>query len=190
MFRATFASKLTDAAARGDLAAVEEMITQNHLSVDDIDDDADQGRTALFFAAENGHTKVVNFLIRNNANPNRTDDTRETPLFLAARKGHVEVVESLISSNAVVDRGDYYNFTPLMEASLGGHAKVLKLLLLNKAELERRAFGHTALKFAVAKGDPEVVDFLLSSGADSTKVKNNEIVKRFYEKSGMIEPKP
>jgi ankyrin repeat protein len=122
LFRATFASKLTDAAARGDLAAVEEMITQNLFSVDDIDDDDEESRTALIFAAVNGHPEVVNFLIRNKAN---------------------------------VNHGDHHDFTPLMEASLRGHAEVVKILLLNKAELERLAFGGTALQFAVDKGYPD-----------------------------------
>jgi ankyrin repeat protein len=176
----TFETIFTDAAARGDLATVEEMITQNLFSVDDIA--YEESRTALFFAAENGHLEVVNFLIRNKANVNLTDDFRHTPLFVSAGEGNVEVVKSLISNNAMVDRCDYHGFTSLMHASLGGHTEVVKILLLNKAELEREAFGHTALKFAVTNEYPDVVDFLLSSGANPLKVQDNEIVQKFFKK--------
>ena len=53
-------------------------------------------KTALFIAAENGHTKVVDLLCRAGADITLCSRGGETPLFLAAANGHLEIVNLLL----------------------------------------------------------------------------------------------
>ncbi len=58
------------------------------------------GVTALWFAADNGHVKVVQLLLDNRASVDKTMRNCYTPLFGAAMKAHVEVVKLLLEKGA------------------------------------------------------------------------------------------
>ncbi len=59
-------------------------------------------KTALMFAAGNGHTEIVKFLLENNANPNAKDASGWTPLMKATKAGHQSCVELLLKYKAIV----------------------------------------------------------------------------------------
>ena len=54
------------------------------------------GSTALFYACEYGHAKIVEKLLKNGANPNIQNKYGSTPLILASRWGKEEVVNVLL----------------------------------------------------------------------------------------------
>ena len=55
------------------------------------------GRTSLFFAAENGHAKAIQALARIGESPRQTDKNGRTPLIVAAMHGQVEAVRALVA---------------------------------------------------------------------------------------------
>ena len=64
-----------------------------------IDDENDEGRTALFWAAAKGHTQVVKFLIQKGADTNKQDNHRNTAVAYASQNNHHEVVDILNNLN-------------------------------------------------------------------------------------------
>lgn len=60
--------------------------------------EGEQGRTALFYAAEKGHEKMMRALHGAGANVDLADATGETPLMAAARNGHEGAAKLLVGT--------------------------------------------------------------------------------------------
>jgi ankyrin repeat protein len=52
------------------------------------------GATPLYIASQNGHSDIVNILIRNGADINLARNTGATPLYIASQNGHSDVVNT------------------------------------------------------------------------------------------------
>jgi ankyrin repeat protein len=76
-----FAGELQDAAARGDLEKVRNLIRSNPAGISA----REGGTTALHEATRAGHFEIVKLLVANGANVNATDFSKLTPLKLAKR---------------------------------------------------------------------------------------------------------
>ncbi len=88
---------LLDAARRGELEAVRELIRRGA----DVDAVRGDGMTALHFAAERGHAEVARALIDAGAAVGAgTRIGRYAPLHLAARGGHGTIVARLLEAGA------------------------------------------------------------------------------------------
>jgi len=61
------------------------------------------GRTALHYAAWNGHSELVSILLSQNANVNAQDSEGTTALHLACMDGHVAVIQCLLGNRARID---------------------------------------------------------------------------------------
>ena len=59
-----------------------------------------EGRTALFFAAANGHADVVDLLLSKDADPNMANEQGGTALHWACVNGHGGVVAKLLEAGA------------------------------------------------------------------------------------------
>jgi hypothetical protein len=59
--------------------------------------------TPLFIAAQNGHFKILVFLLSQGANPDSRRTDGATPLWIAAQMGHDHVVRQLLKAGASVD---------------------------------------------------------------------------------------
>jgi len=88
---------LTDAASRGDNDAIKFLITEMKANIH-ASCDCPHNKTALHYAAENGHHETVRLLLRLGANPNILDSRKYTALDVAKTE---EVKQILISSGSM-----------------------------------------------------------------------------------------
>lgn len=119
-----------------------------------------QGRTALQWAAYQGHVPVVTTLLHDGAAwvDRPTDAGRQipglpgqqwTPLSTAAHRGHVEVARVLLQAGAAADHRDAGMSTPLMLAANAGHDAVVSLLLQHRVAFQaQNKIGVTPLMYA------------------------------------------
>uniref|UniRef100_A0A3Q2U8E1 Ankyrin repeat and sterile alpha motif domain containing 1A n=1 Tax=Fundulus heteroclitus TaxID=8078 RepID=A0A3Q2U8E1_FUNHE len=125
------------------------------------------GYTPLHHAALNGHSAVVEALLRNEALTNIADNKGCYPLHLAAWKGDQHIVKLLIHqgrSNPQINEQNNDNETPLHCAAQYGHTQVVRLLLeeLTDPTMRNNKF-ETPLDLAALYGRLEVVKLLLSA---------------------------
>ncbi|KAJ5356295.1 hypothetical protein N7517_010904 [Penicillium concentricum] len=86
-------------------------------------------RTALHFAAEQGHLDVVRALADAGCSIDAQDKNGETPLAFAAQKDHLDIVEFLLSRGADPNIATEYYGTSLCRASSSGNINIVQCLL-------------------------------------------------------------
>jgi ankyrin repeat protein len=126
------------------------------------------GMTALHWAAYQDDVDLAKMLVRAGANVKAANRYGVTPLSLACTNGNATMVEMLLKAgadpNAPLPGGE----TPLMTASRTGSLAVVKTLIAHRAAVdskdERR--GQTALMWAAAEGNADVVQALIDADAD------------------------
>ena len=150
--------KLRQAALDGDLVGVDAAL-EARVNVNAMDAD---GRTALMFAAFNGHSDIVLKLIEKGTVVDRRDLMGRTALLYAATGPFPETVSILLDKGAqpnVVDSDEH--FSPLMHAAAEGHMSVVKILLKAGADMTLKDVdGDDAASFARQSGHVEVAKFL------------------------------
>ena len=121
-------------------------------------------KTALMFAAENGHTDIVNALAgTHNANVEAVDNEGWTALMWAARNGHTDTVNVLAGThNANVEAVSQYGRTVLMCAAVRGRTDIVNVLAgTHNANVEAvDQNGSTALLLAAEWGHTDTVNAL------------------------------
>ncbi|KAM6152582.1 cortactin-binding protein 2 isoform 2-T2 [Erethizon dorsatum] len=117
---------LQQAAAQGNVTLVSMLLNEEGL---DINYSYEDGHSALYSAAKNGHTDCVRLLLNAEAEVNAADKNGFTPLCAAAAQGHFECVELLIAYNANINHAAAGGQTPLYLACKNGNKECIKLLL-------------------------------------------------------------
>lgn len=108
------------------------------------------GKTALFYACEQGDAITVDYLLQNNANPNNPNHTDESsPLLVACKKGFINICLQLLKRGADPNASNAYGMTCLHYAVRIGNATLVEKLLemganLLACDLERRTPIHAA----------------------------------------------
>lgn len=74
------------------------------------------GKTALLYAAREGHLPVVRALLDAGAPVDERDPNDITPLLMAISNGHADVARHLIERGADINADDWYGRTPLWAA--------------------------------------------------------------------------
>ncbi|SCN76846.1 related to ankyrin [Fusarium fujikuroi] len=150
------------AAYFGNLAETQILLLESDTDLKD-----GRNRTALSYAARNGHSAVVELLLKNGANIDWRDSSLETALFRACIGGHAATAAILLENNAQVDLDDGEGQTPLSFAAEFGHAAIVQLLLDNDADVDEVTnYGKTPLLLAAEEGHINIVQLLLANGAD------------------------
>ena len=135
--------------------------------------------TALHYAAESGHSEVIELLKETGGDVNKslsTKNKRVTPLMLACKQGHWKAAGMLIEKDAKLEAKDKLGRTALMHAALNGHYPLVALLL-NKGVDPNTTDNteNTALHYAAAYGWYHVVQLLLQGGASPDVVNSERI---------------
>ena len=162
----------------------------NHGSIINVQDK--QGNMALRLAIRANHKGVVNLLLSGGTSIGVRDLQGNTPLMLAVKEGHYDLVAFLIDKGADIHAVNNSGTTVLMLARKVSTKEIVTLLKERGADAKHEALlkaiqegdvlglpdlssinlnvqdsaGHTALTYAVKKGNKEIVYALLNAGAN------------------------
>ena len=157
---------VADAARRGDLEAVRDLLRQGA----DANAAHGDGMSALHWAAERGDAAIAEALVNAGAAVDAvTRIGHYTPLHVASTGGHAAVVERLVEAGADVSAAaSTTGAAPLHLAAAAGSPAAIGVLLDHGADVDarERAWGQTPLMFAAARDRVEAVRALLDRGAD------------------------
>jgi len=147
-----------DAAYDGNKAAIQQAIADGV----DVNQPNENGCTALMLAAHNGHTKLVEFLIKHKSILEARDAADRTALLYAASGKNRSTVKVLLEAGAKVDVPDNeQNWTALMFAAAEGNMEVVKVLLEAGADPTLADVdGETSVQFASSNGHTAVANLL------------------------------
>ncbi|MEN6358179.1 MAG: ankyrin repeat domain-containing protein [Armatimonadota bacterium] len=120
------AGEIHKAAARGDLARVQELVNADPALVNSQDI---SGATPLHWAVDRNQRTMADLLIALGANINAKKKNGVTPTHIAAGEGRIEILELLLSRNADVNVKDNYGRTPISIARYRKKAGAVRILL-------------------------------------------------------------
>jgi len=175
---------LLDAAERGDRAAVTRMLSKGA----DPNAPGPDGTTAVMYAAANGDVELVRALIKAGANVKPKNQLGTTAITEAAIIGSAPVIDALLKAGADPNTKNPEGETPLMAVARSGNVDAARLLVEARADVnvKENFGGQSALMWAAAQGQAEMVKFLASKGADL----NARGVVRQWERKVITEPRP
>ncbi|XP_032688832.1 protein TANC2 isoform X2 [Odontomachus brunneus] len=124
------------------------------------------GRTALMFAASEGHTNLIDLLLDKESILETRDKDGLTALCWACVRGRVAAVQVLLDRGADVSTNDNTGRTPLDLAAFQGNPKLVQLLLEKGAAVEHvDLHGMRPLDRAIGCRNIPVVQCFLRRGA-------------------------
>ena len=146
---------LLAAADRGDLAAIKNQLADRaNVNLQD-----GEGKTALFYAADRGHTEIVKLLLAKGADVKSAAGAKA--LMASACAGDLESVKAILAQGADINAQDKEGVTALMVAAEENRVEVVKLLLSRGANASLKDVeGETALDYAEFEEHKEVVEIL------------------------------
>ena len=132
----------------------------------------ENNRFPIHQAAQAGHTRIVEMLLQNGADPDPVDNHGITPLWSAAQSGHYEIVKMLLNHSSAGEKVDIETESydgerrPIHQAAQGGHLTIVQFLLAEGAVCDPMDHhGVTPLWTASQNGHADVVRELLKAGA-------------------------
>ncbi len=159
-------SDVSDAAMRGDAAAVRTLVAQKA----DVNATQPDGATALHWAVHHGNRELVDLLVRAGANVKAANRIGVTPLSMASLAGNAAIIDLLLKGGANVNERGPNGETPLMMAARNGNPDAIKVLLDRGADINAKdpLRETAALMWAVEQEHPAAVKILIERGADVT----------------------
>lgn len=160
----TQGSPLAEAARRGDVASVQNLLRQE---VDVNGWDAG-GTAALHWAVHLGDQALVELLLDAGADINAANRYGQAPIHIAVQQHDAAMVKRLLAAGADKEKVDGAGETALLTAARLGDAPIVDELLAAGAAIEARDldYGQTPLMLAVRQEHKSVVQRLLQAGAD------------------------
>ena len=132
------------------------------------------GRTALHAAAFSGHRAVLKLLASVDKSKiwsqSRPEDNGDMAIHLAIRNHHLDVVKLLINiDEQQIEAQNIHSYTPLQLATMiGDSSSACYIASLNSDKNIRDGSGKTPLISAAENGDDDIVECLVSNGANVT----------------------
>jgi ankyrin repeat protein len=175
---------LLDAAESGDRAAVTRMLAKGA----NPNAPGPDGTTAIMYAASNGDLELVRALLKAGANVKSKNQFGTSAITEAAIVGSAPVIDALLKAGADPNTRNPEGETPLMAVARSGNVEAARLLLEARADINAtESFGgQSALMWAAAQSQAEMVKLLASKGADL----NARGVVRQWERKVIKEPRP
>jgi ankyrin repeat protein len=184
-------NQLADAVIKKDTIKIEQLLQSG---IDINTQHPTSGTTVLMIASSYYYyDDMVEYLISKGADVNLKDNEGKTAL-LWASSNSFENAKILISNGAKVNEAANDGMTPFLQATLGvssGKVPIEMCELLRKnganinAELKRQsALKWTALHYAAANGDAELVKYLIKHGANVDKATGEGSTPLFLAKLG------
>ncbi len=162
-----YAAEIHDAAKRGDLARVRELIESDPAQVNSRDGN---GSVPLHQAAIGGHLEIVSMLLDRKAEIDLADNQGSTPLHAACMRFQPAVARLLIERGARINVRDQWGHTALVNAVgtvYGQDLDLIKLLIAKGADVNAAGGrGETPLDGAAGRGNLTIARLLIESGAD------------------------
>lgn len=161
-------TSLLDAAAAGDLAAVNRLIAAGA----DLEQRDGQRRTPLLFAVAGNHVAIAEALLAAGASPNAQAANQDTPWLLAGASGRAEIVAAMLPLKPDLSLRNRYGGNALIPACERAHVETVRLLLTSGIDVNHvNHLGWTCLLEIVILGDGgprhrEVARLVLAAGAD------------------------
>ncbi|XP_036086889.1 cortactin-binding protein 2 isoform X5 [Rousettus aegyptiacus] len=150
---------LQQAAAQGNVTLLSMLLNEEGL---DINYSCEDGHSALYSAAKNGHTDCVRLLLNAEAQVDAADKNGFTPLCAAAAQGHFKCVELLIAYNANINHAADGGQTPLYLACKNGNKECIKVLLETGTDRSvKTRDGWTPVHAAVDTGNVDSLKLLM-----------------------------
>jgi uncharacterized protein len=117
--------------------------------------------TPLMRAAQEGHSRVIQYLLSRGALVNRRNRLQMTALMLASQRGHADICRMLIENGADLDAMTDQHSTSLLLACKRAHIEVVRILVTAGCELfAQDARGRTA-RDATERRDLRDLTYLL-----------------------------
>ncbi|XP_056132643.1 ankyrin repeat and SOCS box protein 15b [Lampris incognitus] len=149
-----------------------------------LEEQTDDGETALTLAAEACLVENAKVLQDHGASPHNTNRKNESPLLIAVRQSCYDMVLALIMGGAFVEQVCLTKWTATHEAAKVGCPAILMLLLRHGGKVSSRdGHGVTPLGIAAEYGHTEALDILIKHGADvNAQASNGDTV--LYDAAG------
>lgn len=127
------------------------------------------GQTTLMWASYNGDKEIVQSLLNHRANVNAKNDFKYTALLCAAFRGNKDIFDILLKNGANISDADTNGESVLHKAVKSGNADMLNHVLKKYKEKKiiidsENSYGYTALHYAIAQRNPQLVEILLDNG--------------------------
>lgn len=151
-------------ASDGKTEAALELITRRT----DVNQSQSDGTTALHWAIYYNDPALVTALLRRDADVTARNEYGATPLSQAAIIGNPDVIKRLLDAGAEADERGADDQTALMIIARTPNIAAAKVLLAAGADVNavEQWRGQSALMWATAQNQAEMVKFLLAEGAD------------------------
>lgn len=128
----------------------------------------DEGMTPLHCASRRGHAGIAQTLLDAGADVSAIHKSSgQTPLHYAAELGCDSLVEVLIKAGGDANAADDDGKTPLCSAVESGNFAFVKTLVQLNVDFDvKDGVSGSALHLAIRKEEKDIIEFLLTSGAD------------------------
>src|SRR5688572_970815 len=175
---------LLDAAERGDRVVALRLIASGA----NVNTPGPDGTTAVMYAAANDDVELVRALIKAGANVKLKNQLGTSAITEAAIIGSARIIDALLKAGADPNTKNPEGETPLMAVARSGNVAAARLLVEARADVNAKETfgGQSALMWAAAQSQAEMVKFLAANGADL----NARGVVRQWERKVIKEPRP
>ena len=179
------APALLETAESGDHIAAMQLLSAKGTDVNAAGAD---GTTAIMYAAANGDLELVRALIKAGANVKLANQFGTSALTEAAIIGSAPIIEALLKAHADPNFRTPNSETPLMAVARSGKVDAAKALLDAGADINAKENwgGQSALMWAAAQSQADMVKFLASNGANL----NDHGKVNQWERKVIQEPRP